>query len=393
MTTRLDLPSGQQRSDFAEVAIATVAGLALTVTLLLIFTIPIAGKLAANRDFVAYWATGRLLVQHGNPYDFDAVSALEQSAGLDAPPPGHTMRNPPWALPIAYPLGFLGIRIAAILWTLLLLACLLISVYMLHQLQGSPPNRIHWLGFAFTPAIICVIMGQTSLFALLGLVLFLRFHRCHPFSAGAALWLCALKPHLFLPFAAVLAVWIVFSRSYKLLAGAAAALALSTAVAYLVDPTAWPDYSRMMLAPAPVNQFSPCLAYVMRHWFLPQATWLQYLPVALACVWALIYFWPRRARWDWLSGSSPIILVSLLAAPYLWFYDQCLAIPALLSGAYATRSRKVLAALALLILATDIEICFVRISSNLFLWTVPAWLIWYLFARATTREQPTSAPN
>ena len=236
-------------------------------------------------------------------------------------------------------------------------------------------------------------MGQTSLLALLGLVLFLRFHRCHPFSAGAALWLCALKPHLFLPFAAVLAVWIVFSRSYKLLAGAAAALALSTAVAYLVDPTAWPDYSRLMLAPAPVNQFIPCLAYVMRHWFLPQATWLQYLPVALACVWALIYFWPRRARWDWLSGSSPIILVSLLAAPYLWFYDQCLAIPALLSGAYATRSRKVLAALALLILATDIEICFVRISSNLFLWTVPAWLIWYLFARATSGEQPTSAPN
>jgi hypothetical protein len=84
--------------------------------------------------------------------------------------------------------------------------------------------------------------------------------------------------------------------------------------------------------------------------------------------------------------------VSLLAAPYLWFYDQCLAIPALLSGAYATGSRKVLAALALLILATDIEICFVKVTSTLFLWTIPAWLLWFLVARATAAK-PTASPR
>ncbi len=232
-------------------------------------------------------------------------------------------------------------------------------------------------------------MGQTSLLALLGLVLFLRFHRCHPMNAGAALWLCALKPHLFLPFAAVLALWIFLERAWKLLAGFAAALAFTSVLATLIDPSAWRDYTRLMRSPSVENQFIPCLAGALRHWLRPHAVWLQYLPVALACLWALGYFWRRRAHWDWLTNSSPLILVSLLAAPYSWFYDQCLAIPALLDGAYGTRSRKLLAALAMLILAADLEICFVKVSSTLWLWTIPAWLLWYLLARAnSTRESP-----
>jgi len=392
MASKLDVPPAHRRGDFAEVAIASVAGLALAVTILYIFAVPVAGKLSASRDFLSYWATGRQLVHHRNPYDRDAIWAIEHAAGLD-PRTVLIMRNPPWALPVAYPLGFLGLRFAGILWTLLLLTCLLVSIRILHELHGSPPSRIHWLGFAFTPAIICLTMGQTSLLALLGLVLFLRFHRCHPFNAGAALWLCALKPHLFLPFIAVLAVWIVITRAWKLLAGFAIALGFTTALAFLIDRTAWPDYVRLMRSPSVENQFIPCLADVFRHWFRPHAVSMQYLPVALACLWALVYFWRHRAHWDWLSGSSPLMLVSLLAAPYSWLYDQCLGIPALLDGAYATRSRKVLAALALLILAADIEICFVKVTSTLYLWTTPAWLLWFLFARATAREQSSSAPN
>ncbi len=388
MASKLDRPPAQQRSDFAELSIAVVAGLAFALLILFVFAMPMASSMAASRDFVSYWATGQQLVRHGNPYDLNAISALEHSAGFTFKIT-LLMRNPPWALPLAFPLGFLGLRVAAVLWTLLLLASFLISIRIVHQLHGSPPNHIHWLGFGFTPAIICITMGQTSLFALLGLVLFLRYHRHRPFAAGAALWLCALKPHLFLPFAAALALWIVVSRAYKVLAGAAAAIALSSAAAFFLDSSAWTEYIRLMRSPAVENEFIPCLADAMRHWLRPQATWLQYLPAALCCVWALFYFWRRRAAWDWLTNSSPLMLVSLLAAPYCWFYDQGLAIPALLDGAYATRSRKLLAALALLILLADVEICCVRIISPLYLWTAPAWLVWYLFAHASAaRKSP-----
>ena len=382
MDGKLVLTPTQGRRDLAEFLIALVAGLALTLTALF-FGVQAAGRQAGSRDFVSYWATGRQLVRHANPYDRDAISALEHAQGLDARAV-LIMRNPPWALPLAYPLGFLNLRVAAILWSLLLLACLLLSVRIVRQLYESPEspaNRLHWLALAFTPALICLTMGQTALLALLGLVLFLRWHGSRPFLAGASLWLCALKPHLFLPFVAALAVWIVFSRAWKLAAGAAAALALSSAVASLIDPHAWLDYARLMRSPAVENEFIPCLSSALRQWIDPKATWLQYLPAALCCLWAIVYFWRYRATWDWKTHGSLLMLVSLVAAPYCWFYDQCLAIPALLDGAYTTRSRNLLAVLALAIFVMDIEICAVRVISPLYLWTAPAWLAWYVCAR------------
>jgi hypothetical protein len=384
MAGNLDLPARDGRN-LAEFSIALVAGLALAIAALL-FAIQISGylagarKLAGSRDFVSYWATGRQLVSHANPYDRDAIAALEHGAGLDARAV-LVMRNPPWALPLAWPLGFLDLRVAAILWSLLLLACLLLSVRLVRGFYGSPSNRIHWLAVSFTPALICLTMGQTSLLALMGYVLFLRFHQDRPFLGGASLWLCALKPHLFLPFAAALAVWILASRAWKLLAGAIAALALSNFVALLIYPHAWRDYAGLMRSPEVQNDYIPCFASIARQRIDPHATWIQYVPAALACVFALIYFWSRRSAWDWKRHGSLLMLVSLVFAPYCWFYDQCLAIPGLLDAAYNSRSRNFLLVLASAILVMDIEICFVTVVSPLWLWTAPAWLVWYLVAR------------
>jgi hypothetical protein len=384
MADNLTAPPAQKRAHLAEFLMALVAGLALTVTALF-FAIQVAGnpggsrRLAASRDFVSYWATGRQLVRRANPYDRDAISTLEHAEGLDLRAV-LIMRNPPWALPLAYPLGFLGLRQAGILWSALLVTCLLLSVRFVRQLYGDPPNHLHWLALSFTPALICITMGQTALLALLGLVLFLRWNYSRPFLAGTSLWFCALKPHLFLPFAAALATWIVISRGWKITAGAVAALAGSSALAFLLCPSAWLDYMRLMRSPAVENEFVPCLASAIRQWIDPKVAWIQYLPAALCCLWAVLYYWRRRAGWDWKSGGSTLMLVSLAAAPYCWFYDQCLAVPALLEGAYATRSRNVLAVLALAILAMDVEICVVRVVSPFYLWTAPAWLFWYLFA-------------
>jgi hypothetical protein len=391
MPARIDLPPAQQKPDLAELSIAGVAGLSLALIVLYIFAAPIAGNLAASRDFVSYWATGRLLINHGNPYDRDAIAAIEHSAGLDARAV-LIMRNPPWALPLAYPLGFLGLRVAGVLWTLLLLSCLLLSLHMLHQLYGSPANRIHWLGFAFTPALICFTMGQTPLLALLGFVLFLRLYRRRPFAAGASLWLCALKPHLFLPFALVLLIWIFVSRSYRVFAGVAAVMAADALVTVGVDPAAWSQYAYYMRASDITREFTPCLGDLLRDSIRPSAEWLAFVPAMLGSVWALAYFWPRRRTWNWLENGNPVMLVSLLVAPFGWIFDQSLAIPALLGGAYATRSRNLLVVLVLAILLLDFEISKVYVGSPLYLWTAPAWLVWYLFARAARDRNPKPFP-
>lgn len=386
MADKFATPQAQEVRDLAGISIALCAGFALAFAALYLL-IQLAGYpggsrgLAGTRDFVSYWATGRQLVLHGNPYDRNAISALEHREGLQTTTV-LIMRNPPWALPFAYPLGFLGLRAAAVVWSVLLLACSFLSVRFVRQLYGEPPDRLHWLALSFMPALLCFLMGQTALFALLGLALFLRWHCTRPFLAGASLWLCALKPHLFLPFAAALAAWIVVSRAWRLLAGTTASLVLSSALASLLHPHVWLDYERLMRSPAVENDLIPCLTWVFRQWIDPRAAWLQYLPAALCCVWALAYYWLRRAVWDWRSNGGLLILLSLLTAPYCWIYDQCVAVPALLDGLYATRTRSVVLALALAILVTDAEICVVRVTSLLFLWTAPAWLAWYLIARS-----------
>jgi hypothetical protein len=387
MASTTDGAAGKTTYDFAELSIAVISGLALAFTAIFLIAAPLTGKIAGARDFVVYWATGQQLVHHANPYDGDAMMRVERGAGL---PEGYGvlfMRNPPWGLLVAYPLGLIGVRIGTLLWSLLLLACLFGSVRMVWQMHGRPRNLLNFLGLSFAPALMCLIVGQTSLFAMLGLVLFLRLHRTRPFLAGVSLWLCALKPHLFLAFGVVLLAWVVVNGCYKVLLGAAVTMAASCGVTWLIDPTAWADYAHMMRSYGIEREFIPCWSVVLRLWVSPQATFLQYLLPAIGCIWALWYFWKRRHAWDWLTNGSPVMLVSIAAAPYCWLFDHVAAIPALLHGAYTTRSRAALVILCAASLAIEIGlVCGVKLPSPLYLWTAPAWLAWYLFATADSRK-------
>jgi len=378
--TTQSLESGR-KPDIAELAIVLVSGIALALTALFLCVAPLTGKIAGARDFVVYWSTGQQLVHHANPYDSEAMNRLERGAGLD---PGYGilyMRNPPWGLPIALPLGFLGVRLGALAWSLTLLGFLLLSVRLIGELHGQPRSLLNWLGYSFAPALMCVIVGQTSLFALLGLALFLRLRGQRPFMAGMALWLCTLKPHLFLAFGLVLAVWIVMEKQYRVVLGLVVSMAASIGLTWLIAPSAWTQYRQMLRISGIENEFIPCIGVALRMWVNPQSTVLQYLPAMIGCVWALIWYWTKRGRWDWKSDGSLLMLVSLVCAPYCWLFDQALAIPALLFGAYMTRSRLLLAGLALGSVGIEVALMMgVKLPSPLFVWTAPLWLGWYVLA-------------
>jgi Glycosyltransferase family 87 len=297
---------------------------------------------------------------------------------------------------LVLPLGFLSPTVAALLWSLLLLTCLVASVRMVWIMHGRQKNQVHWLGYSFAPALSCLLSGQVTILLLLGLVLFLRLHRSRPFLAGVSLWLCLLKPHLFLPFGIVLIAWAILTRSYRLLAGTVIALGVSTAIVFSLDPLIWIHYVQMMSTERIDRISIPCLSIMLRQGLSPNSIWLQYLPAALGCVWALAYFRKHHARWDWMEHGSLLMLVSVLLAPYTWLFDQAILIPALLHAAYLTRSRSLVAILALA--SAVIEAGILRglplLHSAFFLWTAPAWLAWYLYATKRSYRQaqlPTNA--
>ena len=346
------------------------------------------GKNAAGtRDFVEYWASGKQLAHHADPYDVGSIAQLERSVGFPPEVPAIVMANPPSALLLVYPLGFLGATAAELLWLLLLLISLVISVRIVWKLHGSPKNLVHLFGYSFAPVLSCILSGQVTIFILLGLALFLRFHRSSPFFAGVSLWLCMLKPHLFVPFGVVLILWAILTRSYKILVGATASLVVSTLIIMVVDPHVWGQYLQMMKTARVDRLAIPCLSVILRRLVIPHSVWIQCLPVALGCIWAIYYFLKHREKWNWVEHGSPLMLVSVLLAPYTWFMDQAVLIPAVLHGAYVNRSRTLFCVLALASAVVEIGI-FKDISllhSPFYLWTAPGWLAWYLLATRPTQ--------
>jgi hypothetical protein len=372
----------------AEFLTVTICTLAFALTFLGICSLLLTGNTPSGRDIVSYWAAGQQLADHANPYDADAILRIERSAGFPGSSTALIMRNPPPALLFALPLGFIGLQTGALMWAVTLIACLIASVRMLWNMHGRPKDYLHFLGYTFGPALACVLAGQTSLFALLGIVLFLRLHRTRPILSGVSLWLCALKPHLFLPFGIVLLAWIIITKSYRVLVGFALALGGSCAIVFCFDPLAWAHYHRMMSTSGIGREFIPCLSVALRLGLDPDAIWLQYTPTILACVWAICYFWKQRDDWDWMEHGSLVLLVSILAAPYAWFTDQVLVIPALLQAAYLAPTRSLVAVLALVSASIEIELLLsVPMHSFLYLWTAPAWFVRYLWSIRVRADQ------
>jgi hypothetical protein len=71
-----------------------------------------------------------------------------------------------------------------------------------------------------------------------------------------------------------------------------------------------------------------------------------------------------------------------MCAPYGWFFDETMLFPAVLAGVYrAVDSGRSLLPIGLIAGAALIElIAGVYLTTPFYLWTTPAWLIWYLYA-------------
>lgn len=375
--------TGNPLRKLAAAAIVAV-GACLVVAILVL---GVDNKSATGRDYIQYWALEQQLAHGANPYDAAALLRTERAVGMDKP--GVLMSlSPPVAFAYAVPLGWVSAKAGLVGWMLLLLGCLGLSVWVLWLLHGRPQSRWHVIALGFPPALWCLISGQLGIFFLLDSVLFLYWVRSRPWLAGAALVLCALKPHLFLPCAVVLLLWSLSRREWRVLAGFAAALAVSCGLTLWRDPRVWVEYAQMLHASRIADQFIPTIPMVLRFAVDRSARWIELVPEAAACVWAAWYFFRRRKQWDWNREGLLVLLVSAACTPYSWYSDQAMLFPAVLVGLY--RAEKSGAALALFgaIAGAGLVGFMVQIpmTSSCYVWTAPAWLLWYLYATRQMRE-------
>lgn len=365
----------------------------LGLLLLLAATLWIRGMLmradVANRDFVAYWTTGRLLAQHHNPYDTSAVFQMEKSRGAQA---GHAlvMRNPPWALFLTVPLGWFDAPTAGLLWLIAVIAAGLGSL----QLIVSRPQPIPLILIFFAPVLICIETEQTSLFVLLGLMLFARLEAKRPFLAGLALILVMLKPHLLFVFLIILALEVMRKRQIALAAGFLAGFAAANGIALAVRHQIWSEYFASMGQERMQDYFYPNVANLYRLFTGGTALWPLAIPAVVAIAWALRYWGMHRAEWDWEAKLPLIAAVSVFVAPYSYPNDQVLFWPAVLAAwTRASRPAKFLL-VALNLGAIAITLRATNLGSPLYLWTGPAWMLWCLWVwRAKAAAQGERRPR
>jgi hypothetical protein len=171
------------------------------------------------------------------------------------------MRNPPIALFLALPFGAINEWLGALVWSLLLVLSLVTSIRLVWKLMGKPPGGLHLAWYMFPPALECLTVGQVGMFLLLGCL-----HR----------------------------------RASKALAGLATAVVACSLLTEAIDTSAWSQYAQMMRKVDVLNEPLPTVSLLFRVAIDLNAAWLQFVPAAVAALWAVWYF-RRQRHWNWTN--------------------------------------------------------------------------------------------
>jgi Glycosyltransferase family 87 len=349
-----------------------------------------------TRDSIQYWATGTLLLQHGNPYSVASVQALESSQGypLDRP---LMLRTPPWSVWMFLPLGFLTSFWAWVMWLGILFASLVISIRISWQMYGGaprPPAVFLLAGYLFAPVAACLVAGQMGMVLLLGIALFLLLEQERPLLAGAALLIPMAKPHIFVLLWPILAVWIIARRRWALLAGTAAAMLLANIIALVLDPAIFQNYRDMLHQQAIQHEFIPALSGMIRGIFFRPYFWVQFVPTGLGLLWSGWYYWKNRQMWNWRQHGPAVLVVSLLTTPYSWMTDEVVLLPAVLQGVlWLHRTNLKIRSQVVILLFVCLNLLLLLIvraqvppATGIYFWSSLVWFSWYWYARSFKQD-------
>ena len=343
-------------------------------------------------DYIGYWASGQQLIHHANPFDPDALQRLETSAGYNRVAPSITP-SPPVTFLLLLPLGMVGAWLGLVLWGMAMVAALAASLWMLWLLNGRPNTLLPLFGLLFAPALVCMLGGQIGVFFLVSVTAFLFFVERNPMLAGALLLPCVMKPHLFLALAVVLLLWTLDRRQVRVLAGLALALGVSTAVTLCLDPHVFAHYAQSLRDTGVGERLTPTLSMLLRGTLAPRAAWLEFLPAGLSCVWAAIYYIRRRAQWDWMNEGLLVLLVARLCAPYSWFSDEAIILPAVMAAFFRARAQGRPLWPFAAIFGLELAQVYARMDMKTYAyaWAAPAWLLCYLWATRKKNAAPSEA--
>lgn len=338
---------------------------------------------APPNDFAFYWTAARLVLDGKNPYSVADTLDLQRRlclAGYRA----LVMLNPPWILPLIAPFGAMPFSRGTQLWLVMGLAIMMISVHWLWELYGDGGSRwIGWLVAAtFLPVAVVLAIGQIGPLILFGLAGYLRFQaRQKNYLAGAFLFFAALKPHLIFLVWVALLLYTLHRKRWESLAAFLSVLGVASLLALVLDHHVFYEYAALLRNGKAVLEATPTLGGVLRS--ISGLPAMQFLPIAGAALWFAIYWHRWRSSWEWRSRLPSLLLVSIVATPYSWFFDQVVLLPSVFFATLSvirSRRRVWLETASVYIGVNAIVLRFLLERRTMFWysWTALAWLAIYV---------------
>jgi hypothetical protein len=306
----------------------------------LLFTLPLDGR--GERDLLVYWSAARQLAQKQNPYDLAALETRQQEARPDWGPEdgiGLGAWNPPWLLVVLLPLGLLSFDTAVRLWLLAQFGIFALAAYLSWDLAGgrSDPRGFLWVllaVFTFGATLAAIKIGQIAGLVLLGVLLYVwLLQKGRYYWAGGALLLAAVKPHIIFLFLALAGFHWLRRRRWPVVAGLLMALAVAALTLQLLYPNWLAAYSDLMGGHAFTNYLNATVSgLTYSQWGI---TWPRYAGLLLLPTARPLALMAERG--EWLSALSLSLLLSVPFAPYGFFFDQVVLLPAVIQLIYWLR--------------------------------------------------------
>ncbi|MCL7927877.1 MAG: DUF2029 domain-containing protein [marine benthic group bacterium] len=322
-------PTSTTRTGIAFLVIAAVIVLVSAVAAVTGASVPF------RNDFAAYWPVANLLLDGQNPYDAAAIEQLQQSVG-DELGGDSVVRYPPWSLPLLLPLASLPYAPGWYLWISLQMVLVAVGALWVWRLLGGKERSTVPLAVAvlFPPSLFVALGGQIDGVLLLGATVFLwGMLNGRVGIAGASLGLLTMKPHLFLALGLASLFWSIRNRQVRLLATAGLFILIGSLVALLFRPQVFADYLAFIQSPSTSWTRAVALGSGLSAALGGGLSWLKWIPALLVAA-AIVTLAVRRRgnpETDWQREFPTLLLLGLLAAPYLLVHDLVLLVPAVLS--------------------------------------------------------------
>ena len=278
-------------------------------------------------DFRAYWSASYLLSRSQNFGDDDLLRQVQrEQTGFDREYAMKTW-NLPWILVWFLPYALLSFEQAVRLWfftNLVVLQASMIGSW--HVVTAVLPNRPKWgwilpllTAVLFPSTLVALIFGQVNIMVLGGIVGFLYFYqRSQDVSAGVALALTTLKPHLVYLALPIILLQLILERRWRVLVTLTLTILGSTAVLFLLRPTFLTEYLASTGGGDLFRWETATLTTFLSLQF--NQLWIRLIGIPLVPL-TLFLWWRRRTQLPFQLVIQVAILISIITMPFGWSYD------------------------------------------------------------------------